>query len=191
MNNSKRRIFIHISLFVLTFVTTTLSGTEWAYSKSIFYSENYTWSDFLLGLQYSVPLLLILTVHEFGHYFTAMIHRVRASLPYFIPIPPLLTIGTLGAIIRIRDRVYSNVQHFDIGLAGPLAGFIVALGVLIYGFRTLPPPEHIYTFHPEYEQYGLDYAKHVYTDEYIREHNHIDLVVRHQPAVHVLRRVCR
>ncbi|HLT81495.1 MAG TPA: site-2 protease family protein [Cyclobacteriaceae bacterium] len=176
MNTSKRRIFIHILLFVLTFVTTTLAGTEWAYSKSIFFSESYTWSDFLLGLQFSVPFLLILTVHEFGHYFTAMSHRVRASLPYFIPIPPLLTIGTLGAIIRIRDRVYSNIQHFDIGLAGPLAGFVIAIGVLVYGFRTLPPPEHIYTFHPEYEQYGPDYHQHVYTDEYIREHHQIDLV---------------
>jgi membrane-associated protease RseP (regulator of RpoE activity) len=186
MKTSKRTIFLHISLFALTFVTTTLAGSEWAYARSIFRLDenarltlnyNYTWSDFLLGLQFSVPFLAILTVHEFGHYFTAVAHKVRTSLPYFIPIPPLLTIGTLGAIIRIRDRVYSNIQHFDIGLAGPLAGFIVAVAILIYGFRTLPPPEHIYTFHPEYEQYGLDYPKYVYTDEYIREHNGgLDLV---------------
>jgi membrane-associated protease RseP (regulator of RpoE activity) len=176
MKTSKRRIFLHISLFVLTFVTTTLSGTDWAYSKSIFLSDDYTWSDFFLGLQFSVPFLLILTVHEFGHYLTAVAHKVKTSLPYFIPIPPFFTIGTLGAIIRIRDRVHSNIQHFDIGMAGPLAGFVVAVAILIYGFRTLPPPEHIYTFHPEYQQYGLDYPKHVYTDEYIREHNQIDLV---------------
>src|SRR5690606_15505670 len=186
MKTSKRTIFLHISLFALTFVTTTLAGSEWAYARSIFRLDenarltlnyNYTWSDFLLGLQFSVPFLAILTVHEFGHYFTAVAHKVRTSLPYFIPIPPLLTIGTLGAIIRIRDRVYSNIQHFDICLARPLAGFIVADAILIYGFRTLPPPEHIYTFHPEYEQYGLDYPKYVYTDEYIREHNGgLDLV---------------
>ncbi|HEY4654509.1 MAG TPA: site-2 protease family protein [Cyclobacteriaceae bacterium] len=167
MTKAKRTVLIQGFLFVLTFVTTTLSGTEWAHSKSIIYSENYSWNDFLSGMQFSVPFLLILTVHEFGHYFTAMAHKIKSSLPYFIPFPPIsLSIGTLGAVIRIRDRVYSNIQHFDIGLAGPLAGFVVAVVILFYGFKTLPPPEYIYQFHPEYESYGLNYKDHVYTEAY-------------------------
>jgi membrane-associated protease RseP (regulator of RpoE activity) len=171
-------ILIQVFLFILTFVTTTLSGTEWVYARSVFDSDPYTWIDFLHGMRFSVPFLLILTVHEFGHYFTAMWHRIRTSLPYYIPIPPIaLSIGTLGAIIRIRDRVYSNIQHFDIGLAGPLAGFIIALGILFYGFRTLPPPDYIYQFHPEYKAYGDNYKDYVYSETYLKEHpNEIDLV---------------
>jgi len=68
----------------------------------------------------------------------------------------------MGAVIRLRCRVYSKMQNFDIGIAGPLAGFVMALIVLIYGFMTLPPPEYIFQIHPEYEQYGLNYADHVY-----------------------------
>lgn len=170
MDKEKRTVLIQILLFVVTFVTTTLAGTEWVYSRSILFSADYSWTDFFNGLPFSVPFLLILTVHEFGHYFTSKAHKIRASLPYFIPIPPLLlSIGTFGAIIRIRDRVHSNIQHFDIGLAGPLAGFVVAIIILFYGFRTLPPPEYIYQFHPEYEAYGPDYAEHVYTAEYMKE----------------------
>lgn len=168
MDKETRRVLLQVLLFILTFVTTTLSGAEWAYSKSVFYTD-FTWNDFLSGMKFSVPFLLILSVHEFGHYFTAIYHKVRTSLPYYIPIPPIfLSIGTLGAIIRIRSKVYSNIQHFDIGLAGPLSGFIIALVVLFYGFKTLPPPEYIFEIHPEYEQYGLNYADHVYTKEFLR-----------------------
>ncbi len=175
MEENWRRLLVHITLFILTFITTTLSGAEWAYSKSIFYTD-FTWHDFLKGMEFSVPFLLILTVHEFGHYFTSLHHRIRSSLPYYIPIPPiLLSIGTLGAIIRIRDKVYSNIQHFDIGLAGPLAGFVVALVVLFYGFATLPPPEYIFQFHPEYEQFGLNYEDHVYSAEYLKDKSILDI----------------
>ncbi|HEX5169262.1 MAG TPA: site-2 protease family protein [Cyclobacteriaceae bacterium] len=175
METERRRFFINGLLFVLTFITTTLSGTEWAYGKSIFFTD-FTWSDFKSGMQFSIPFLLILTVHEFGHYFTAMYHKVRSSLPYYIPIPPIfLSIGTLGAIIRIRSKVYSNIQHFDIGLAGPLSGFIIAFFVLYYGFITLPPPEYIFQFHPEYEQYGLNYADHVYSAEYLKDKSVLDV----------------
>lgn len=169
MEKEQRRVLIQALLFVLTFVTTTLSGTEWTNGKSIFYSD-YKWNDFLIGMKFSIPFLLILTVHEFGHYFTAIYHKVRTSLPYYIPIPPIfLSIGTLGAVIRIRSKVYSNIQHFDIGLAGPLSGFIIAIIVLFYGYKTLPPPEYIFEVHPEYEAYGLDYPDHVYTKDFLRE----------------------
>lgn len=173
MRKDLRRILLHASLFVATFVCTTIAGAQWAYGRNVF-SADYTWEDFTSGLAFSVPLLLVLTVHEFGHYFVAIFHKVKTSLPYYIPIPPIpyfpFNIGTMGAVIRLRTRPVSNVQSFDIGVAGPLAGFIVAVIILFYGFITLPPPEYIYQFHPEYEQFGPDYAKVVYSDSYMKEH---------------------
>ncbi len=155
---------IHLSLFIVTFITTTLAGAEWTYGKSVFMPD-FSWQDFVSGMSYSIPFLLILTAHEFGHYFTAVYNKVKTTLPYYIPLPPLgFMFGTLGAIIRIKSHVQSKQQHFDIGIAGPLAGFVVTIGVLIYGFTQLPPPEYIFQFHPEYEQYGLDYANHVYQE---------------------------
>jgi len=169
MSTEHKRILLQILLFITTFFTTTLAGAWWCFGKlyislfPFFYNSEFTFQDFLQGMQFSVPFLLILTVHEFGHYFTALYHNVKSSLPYYIPFPPILfSIGTMGALIRLRSRVPSSKKNFDIGIAGPLAGFVVALGVLYYGFSTLPPPEHIFTIHPEYEQYGLNYADHVY-----------------------------
>jgi membrane-associated protease RseP (regulator of RpoE activity) len=177
MNEKIKSYFIHSALFIVTFVTTTLAGAEWTYGKSIFFTENYSWADFASGLPYSICFLSILTCHEFGHYFTAIYYKVKTTLPYYIPLPPLgLMLGTLGALIRIKEPIHTNKQQFDIGIAGPLAGLVVALGFLIYGFMTLPPPEYIYQFHPEYQKYGLDYAKHVY-DPATMPQNTIDVVV--------------
>lgn len=179
MKKEHKTILIQILLFIVTFVSTTLAGAEWAYSKSIYIytkegfeiNTNFGWNDFRLGMNFSIPFLFILTVHEFGHYFMALRHRVKSSLPYYIPtlpIPYLIpSFGTMGAIIRLRERVKTNVQNFDIGLAGPLAGFVAAIIIIAYGFFTLPPAEHIFDFHPEYKKYGLNYADHVYTDAYL------------------------
>ena len=163
MSSRTKTILIHSSLFLVTLFTTTLAGADW-YGKP---ADSF-WSFFINGFTYSVPFLFILTVHEFGHYFTAMYHGVRASLPYYIPLPPPFLLGTLGAVIRIKSEVQSKQQHFDIGIAGPLAGFVAALGILVYGFMQLPPPEYIFQFHPEYQQFGMDYARHVYTPEYMQ-----------------------
>ena len=84
------------------------------------------------GLWYSVPILLILGSHEFGHYFACRYYGVDASLPYFLPMPVLLT-GTLGAVIRIRQPLPGKRALFDIGIAGPIAGFVVAIPVLMLG----------------------------------------------------------
>ena len=178
MNKETKRVIFQAALFIITFITTTLAGSEWAYGRSI-WALDYGWKDFAGGLEFSIPLLLILTVHEFGHYFMAMYHKVKVSLPYYIPIPPIpFSIGTMGAVIRLRTRPESNIKHFDIGLAGPLAGFIVALIILFYGFRTLPPPEHIFQFHPDYKQYGLNYAEYVYRREYLNAHKGtVDLTI--------------
>jgi len=87
-------------------------------------------------------------------------------LPYYLPMPPLpFSIGTMGALIRLREKVYSKKQNFDIGFAGPLAGFVAALIILFYGFTHLPEPEYIFQIHPEYEQYGPSYADYVYQNQ--------------------------
>jgi membrane-associated protease RseP (regulator of RpoE activity) len=173
MKSNLKSYLIHSVLFVVTFITTTLAGAEWAYSKSIFgvesfFNPDYSWQDFYNGLPYSICFLTILTAHEFGHYFTAVYYRVKTTLPYFIPLPPFsLMLGTLGALIRIKSPIRSTQQNFDIGIAGPLAGFVVSLGFLFYGFTHLPPPEYIFQFHPQYEQFGLDYAAHVYSPAFM------------------------
>ncbi len=167
MKSTTKTILIHSGLFLVTVITTTMAGAEWAYSKSIFV-PGYSWSDFVSGFAYSIPFLAILTVHEFGHYFTALYNRIKVSLPYYIPLPPLLLFGTLGAVIRLRERPHSKQQHFDIGIAGPLAGFILAFGILWYGFTHLPPADYIFEIHPEYRQFGSEYALHVYKPEFMQ-----------------------
>jgi membrane-associated protease RseP (regulator of RpoE activity) len=166
---------LHLFLFVLTFLTTTVAGAEWTTGKNILTGGNqmsvigaFSWEEIKRGLWFSVPFLGVLTVHEFGHYFTALFHRVRVTLPYYIPIwlGQLPTIGTMGAFIRIKDRIFSRREFFDIGIAGPLAGFAVALPLLYYAFTHLPPPEHIFQIHPEYQQYGMAYPEHVYQDDF-------------------------
>jgi membrane-associated protease RseP (regulator of RpoE activity) len=84
----------------------------------------------LHGLPFSLTLLTILLAHEFGHYMAAVFHRVDASLPYFLPSPFL---GTFGAFIRVRSPIYSKKALFDIGIAGPLAGFVFLAPALAIG----------------------------------------------------------
>lgn len=88
------------------------------------------------GWTFAVPLLSILLVHELGHFFAARYHRVPASLPFFIPMPLLSPFGTMGAVIGMRGRIRSRNALLDIGAAGPLAGLVVALPVLVYGLMT-------------------------------------------------------
>lgn len=174
MSNSRRGI-TQAALFIATLITTTLAGAENSFGKSVF-AGNLTWEGFLSGFQFSIPFLLILTVHEFGHYFTARYHKVKATLPFYIPMPPLplFNIGTLGAVIRLQQRVASKKENFDIGIAGPLAGFVMAMIVLFYGFTHLPEPEYIFQVHPEYKAYGLNYAEKVYQP---REEAFADILV--------------
>ncbi len=144
-----------------------MAGAEWMFGRLFIPVEGMKtlgWSEFVAGLQFSVPFLAILTVHEFGHYFVARANRVRVTLPYYIPLWLGIgqSIGTLGAFIRIKDYINSRRKYFDIGIAGPLAGFVLALIVLWYGFTHLPPPEFIFSIHPEYEKWGLDYGQFAY-----------------------------
>ena len=145
----KQRYLLHSLLFLTTFLTTTIAGVFWL-NKDGFDLQN-----FHLGLPYSVSILFILASHEFGHYFAAKHHKVKATLPFFIPFPPLpgfLNFGTLGAVIRTRSPVPTKQVMFDIGIAGPIAGFVATLIVLIYGFLTLPGIEYLYDIHPEYRE---------------------------------------
>ncbi len=170
MNKKNKTFFIQISLFLITLITTTLAGAEWQFNKYVFLGPHtLNMPEILNGLYFSLPFLGILTVHEFGHYLTARIHKVKVTLPFYIPLwfgfLGMPSIGTMGAFIRIKEFITSREKYFDIGIAGPLAGFVVALAVLFYGFTHLPPPEHIFEIHPEYKEYGMDYAQHVYEDK--------------------------
>jgi len=89
------------------------------------------------GWVFSLPLMAILLAHEFGHFFAGRYHQVDVSPPYFIPVPFFL-LGTLGAVIQIRERIRSRNALLDIGAAGPLAGMAVAVPVIIYGVATSP-----------------------------------------------------
>jgi len=95
----------------------------------------------------------VLGTHEFGHYFAAKIHKVKATLPYFIPFPSFgfLNFGTLGAVIKIKSPIPSKKALFDIGVAGPIAGFIASTLLLIYGFTHLPGKEFLLQIHPDYD----------------------------------------
>lgn len=140
------------------------------YGKPLMYFEpGLTLSETLSGIYFSIPFLSILTIHEFGHYLTAKYYNVKVTLPYYIPLwlgfvfMPF-TIGTMGAFIRIKEPIKSRKEYFDIGIAGPLAGFVAALVVLYIGFTHLPPADYVYQIHPEYLEYGPDYADHFYND---------------------------
>jgi membrane-associated protease RseP (regulator of RpoE activity) len=106
----RTRIVTFVVLLLLTFASTSLRG----------------------GLHYSLSLLAILGAHEFGHYFACRYYGVNASLPYFLPMP-LMLFGTLGAFIRIRQPIARKRELFDIGIAGPIAGFVVAVPLLFVG----------------------------------------------------------
>ncbi len=126
-----------LALFLLTVFTTLWAGAYQAYNGTIrgpvaflFEHPNMLWN----GIPFAATLLFILVMHELGHFVLSKIHRVPASLPLFIPGPPHF-IGTFGAIIRIRGPILNRRALFDIGVAGPLAGFVVALFALIVGLQ--------------------------------------------------------
>jgi membrane-associated protease RseP (regulator of RpoE activity) len=142
------RVWLHVLLFVLTFASATAMGGGFYlnFLSDLGYRRvNVPATTLLLGgLWYSVPALLILGCHEMGHYFACRYYRINASLPYFIP-APITLFGTLGAVIRIRDPLRTKRILFDVGVAGPLAGFVVLLPALILGISwsevmRQPPP---------------------------------------------------
>ena len=142
-----RTLLIHLSLFLLTFVTVTLAGVQWLNKDPT------ELSNFSQGITYALLILLFLLTHEMGHYVAARIHHVDTTLPYFLPFPPylgLMPFGTFGAVIRIRSDLRDRRTLFDVGASGPIAGFFVCLLILAWGFTHLPSIEYLYGVHPEY-----------------------------------------
>ena len=157
---------LHGGLFILTVLTTTLAFmmpaaeiTPWepplanpldyllyiplVYFYSLWAVINYAMIHPQLiaeGATFSASLLAILFSHEMGHYLACRYYKVNATLPYFIPAPPLFLAGTFGAFIKIRSPIPTRRALFDIGLAGPLAGFVVAIPLSIAGVLTVGPP---------------------------------------------------
>ena len=115
-------------LFVLTVLSVFYVGQGWTAKPDMG-----TWEALQGAWVFAVPLLSILVAHEFGHYIAARIHRVPASLPYFIPFPILNPFGTMGAVIIMPRRIRSANALLDIGAAGPIAGMVVAIPVMLFG----------------------------------------------------------
>ena len=141
-------LWLHGILFLLTIITTMMAGAT-LLGKDYF-------SDLTLilhGWKYSFAVLTILTAHEFGHYIAARIHKIRATLPYYIPLPiPGFHFGTLGAFIKIKSPIPTRTALLDVGAAGPLAGFVMSLIFLGIGYWRLPDFQgivaYVETIHP-------------------------------------------
>ena len=164
----KPRYWLHGLLLLLTIMTTLVVGSRmefnFLHNLPPFRAGNeflpffpVEWlraqpSRLLLGIPFSATLLLILLAHEMGHYLYCRYYDVHATLPFFIPAPTL--IGTLGAVIRIKSPIRSRAALFDIGIAGPIAGFIVAVSVLLISLSLSKPltpgaaPSDIYLGYP-------------------------------------------
>jgi membrane-associated protease RseP (regulator of RpoE activity) len=158
--NYKHNYLLHISLFIITFITTILAGLMWTTGQL----GPYELKEIINGLPYALCILIFLAAHEFGHFFASVYHKVKVSLPYFIPFPPIIdfiNFGTIGAVIKTKSPVPNNKAMFDIGIAGPLAGFAVCIIILIYGFTHLPAVDYLLKIHPEY--YSPDYGKNSYS----------------------------
>lgn len=129
MYEPPRRLGLHVGLFVATFFTAAMSNAL-LQGENVFLSPG----SIAAGVPYAIALMAILLAHELGHYVFARLHRVDATLPFFLPAPPgLFFIGTLGAFIRMRTLPRTNAALFDVGAAGPWGGMLVALPVLFIG----------------------------------------------------------
>ena len=131
------RPVLALGLLTATLVTTTIVGLELAGVSISALKSNP--SVLLSGLSYALALMTILGIHESGHYLAARFYKIRSTLPYFIPVPFFL--GTFGAFIQMRSPVPDRKALFDVSIAGPLAGFVVTLPVLMWGLAhsTLVP----------------------------------------------------
>ena len=127
--DSLTRPGLALALLLTTLLTTMRAGVDIAGITSVQMQE--TPALFLAGLPYALALLAILGTHEFGHYVTARYYRIRTTLPYFIPFPFFL--GTFGAFIQLRSPVPNRRALFDVGIAGPLAGLLMTLPILLWG----------------------------------------------------------
>lgn len=148
----RQRYWLHILLLLATCFTTLVVGARMQYdfqnNQPPFSFDSLfplSWvlerpSRLFLGLPFASTLMLILLAHEMGHYLYCRYYGVDATLPFFIPFPNFF--GTMGAFIKIRSQIRSRAALFDIGIAGPIAGFVVATIVLVFAMpvsKVLPP----------------------------------------------------
>ncbi len=132
-------LWVHFALFAATFLTASAASSL---GQGVDLMSDP--ASIRIGFPYAVTLMSILFAHEFGHYAMARVHRVDATLPYFIPAPPVFFLGTFGAFIRMRGVPQDRRALFDIGAAGPWGGFLVAVPALIIGLHLsdiVPTPE--------------------------------------------------
>ena len=141
----ERPIWVNIALLIATIITTVLTGSILYMGQSDIWTvpnimDVFAFENLISGAAlFAFPLMSILFIHEMGHYFISKKHGISASLPFFMPIPPIVpefNIGTFGAIISSRDPMPNKKALFDVGIAGPLAGFIIAIPVTIIGIAT-------------------------------------------------------
>jgi membrane-associated protease RseP (regulator of RpoE activity) len=147
-SKKRKSVWVNIVLLIATVFTTALAGSlQWIDINQVAWinmvSFTYLWQGFIF---FSVPLLLILGVHEMGHYYASKKHHVDASLPYFIPLPPPFLLGTFGALISTREPIPNRKALLDIGIAGPLCGFLVAIPISLIGFFLMQ--QHPFTAPP-------------------------------------------
>ncbi len=135
---SRSNPWINLVLFIITVISTLWVGALSELPASIQGDLGATLlpQNLLRGWPFALTLLGILTAHEFGHYFAARYHKVAVTLPYFLPMP--FGFGTLGAFIRLKEPVPDQRKLFDIGVAGPLAGVVLAIPLLFIGLRSTP-----------------------------------------------------
>ena len=134
--------WVHLSLLIITLITTTVMGAALTgMPPDVTWSALRHWDTTLLrlvvrdGAPFSLTLLTILGIHEMGHYVAARMHNVKVTLPYFIPLPVNNSLGTLGAVIFIKSPFMNRRALFDVGIAGPLAGLVVALPLYVIGLQ--------------------------------------------------------
>jgi membrane-associated protease RseP (regulator of RpoE activity) len=145
---AKPRYFLSLLLFILTVFTTSIVGANFQ-GKDPFTS----FTELSSGFSYAFALLFILLAHEMGHFIYAKIYKIDVSLPFFIPLfLPVFHPGTMGAFIRMRSPIPNKKALFDVGVAGPIAGFMASLIILTIGFYFLPDEEgvwrHVASVHP-------------------------------------------
>ncbi len=128
--------WINLGLAIVTIISVQFSGATYACQ-----CFPQTLADWLSGLPMMLTMMVILLAHEFGHYFAARSHKIAVTLPYFIPLPVISPVGTLGAFIRLRAPFKTRNQLFDIGVAGPLGGLIFAIPLTFWGVAGSPVNE--------------------------------------------------
>ncbi|GAB4531330.1 MAG: site-2 protease family protein [Anaerolineales bacterium] len=144
-------LWVNVVMFLLTLLSVLFAGGLYGYQGDLPGNSGMGWGRFILtalrtGLPFAISMLAILLAHEFGHYLAGRYHKTHVTLPYFIPFP-FSPFGTMGAFIQMKEPPKNRRVLLDIGMAGPLAGLLVAVPVLFIGLRlsTLDTLPHLIT----------------------------------------------